>query len=56
MGGALMVNGQPTVESIKTKLNVVATKKFSSIIALKASLSISLYIVGKKFFASYVVI
>ena len=39
-GEALVANGQPTVEHIKSESNEVATKRCSCIIAPKSSLSL----------------
>ena len=38
MGEALIANGQPTAEHIKTELNTIATKQFLGVIAPKSSL------------------
>ena len=49
LGGVLIANGQPTTKHIQTELNRVATKQFSCIFAPKSSLSISMYVLRKKF-------
>ena len=54
VGGALITNGQPTVEHTKAEPKTVATKQFSCIIAPKSILFISTYLVRKKFTLDFI--